>query len=83
MFDHMDGIRRALVKKQAEWKEDLFVDLKFAWQKLSKYYAEVTPMMCMFPISAHILHPFRKLRLFRKCDNGMDVNPEHMTCYTT
>jgi hypothetical protein len=37
----------------------------------------------MLLISAHILDPFRKLRSFRKWDNGMDINPEDETSYTT
>jgi len=62
MFDHMDGILRALAKKKTQWKEDLYFAVKFARQKLSKYYAEVTPTMGMLLISAQILDPFRKLR---------------------
>jgi len=34
MFDHMDGVMRALAKKKTEWKEDLFLAMKFAQQKL-------------------------------------------------
>jgi len=34
-------------------------------------------------ISAHILNPFRTLRLCRKWNKGMDINPEDVTCYTT
>jgi len=62
MFDHMDGVMRALAKKKTPWKEDLFFAVKLAQQKLSKYYAEVTPSMGMLHISAHILDPFQKLR---------------------
>jgi len=36
MFDHMDGVMRALAKKKTQWKEDLFFAMKFAQQKLSK-----------------------------------------------
>jgi len=43
MFDHMDGMMRALAKKKTQWKEDLFFAVELARQKLSKYYAEVTP----------------------------------------
>jgi len=43
MFDHMDGVMRALAKKKTQWKEDLLFAMMFAWQKLSKYYTEVTP----------------------------------------
>jgi len=60
MFNHMDGVMRALAKK-TQWKEDLFFAVKLARQKLSKYYAEVTPTTGMLLISAQILHPFRKL----------------------
>jgi len=83
MFDHMDGMMRALAKKKTQWKEDLFFAVKLAQQKLSKYYAEVTPTTDMLLISAHILDPFQKLRLFTKWDKGMDINPEDETSYTT
>jgi hypothetical protein len=59
MFNHMDGVMRALGKKKNLWKEDLFFIVKLARQKLSKYYTEVTPMRGMFLISAHNLIPFR------------------------
>ena len=39
-------------------------------------------MMGMLLISAHILDPFKKLRWFRKWDEGMDINPEDETSYT-
>jgi hypothetical protein len=61
MFDHMDGVMRALAKKKTPWKEDLFFAVKLAGQKLSKYYAEVTPTTGILLISAHILDPFRTL----------------------
>jgi len=83
MFDHMDCVMRALAKKNTPWKEDLSFAVKLAQQKLSKYYAEVTPTTGMLLISAHILAPFRKLRLFYKWDKGMDINPEDETSYTT
>jgi len=83
MFDHMDGVMRALAKKKTQWKEDLFFTVKFARLKLSKYYAEVTPTTGMLLIPAQILDPFRKLRSFRKWDKGMDINPEDETSYTT
>jgi hypothetical protein len=78
----MDGMMRALAKKKTQWKEDLFFAVKFTWQKLSKYYTKVTPTTGMLLISAHILDPFMKLRLFRKWDNVMDINPEDETSYT-
>jgi len=83
MFDHMDGVMRALTKKKTQWKEDLFFAVKCAQQNLSKYYTEVTSTTGMLLITAHILVPFRKLRSFRKWDKGMDINPEDATSYTT
>jgi len=83
MFDHMDGVVRALAKMKTQWKEALLFAVKLARQKLSKYYDEVTPTTGMILISAHILDPFRKLRLFIKWDKGMDINPEDETSYTT
>ena len=59
MFDHMDGIIQTLPQKKARWKENFFFAMKLAWQKLSKYCAEVTPSTGMVLISAHILDPFR------------------------
>jgi hypothetical protein len=72
-----------LAKKKTPWKEDLFFAVKLARQKLSKYYTEVTPTTGMLLISVHILDPFRKLRSFRKWNNGMDINPEDEISYTT
>jgi len=83
MFDHMDGVMRALAKKKTPWKEDLFFAVMLARQKLSEYYAEVTPNTGMLLISAHILDPFRKLRSFRQWDKGMNINPEDEISYTT
>jgi len=51
VFDHMDSVMRALAKKKTQWKEDLFFAVKLARQKLSKYYAEVTPTTGMLLIS--------------------------------
>jgi len=75
MFDHIDGLMRALAKKKTQCREDLFFEVKLARQKLSKSCAKVTPTTGMLLISAHILDPFRKLRSFRKWDKGMDINP--------
>jgi hypothetical protein len=83
MFNHMDGVIRALAKKKTQWKEDLFFPVKIARQKHSKYYAKVTATTGMLHISAHILDPFYKLRLFSMWDKGMDINPEDETSYTT
>jgi len=83
MFDHMDGVMRALAKKKTQWKEDLFFTVKCTEQKLYKYYTEVTPTTGMLLISAHILHPFWTLQSFRKWDKGMDITPTDETSYTT
>jgi len=83
MFDHMDGVMRALAKKNTRWNEDLFFAVKLARQKLYKIYAEVTPTTGMLLISAHILDPIRMLRSFRKWNKGMDINPQDETSYTT
>ena len=83
LFEHMDGVMRALAEKMTQWKEDLFFTLKLARQKLSKYYSEVTPTGVMVVFSAHILDPFRTLESFSKCDKGMDINPEDETFYTS
>jgi len=83
MFHDMDGMLRAVAKKKSQWKEDLFFAVKLARQKVSKYYAKVTPTTGMLLISAHLHDPFRKMRSFRKWDKGMDINPEDQTSYTT
>jgi hypothetical protein len=59
-IDHMDGIMQALAKKNTQWKEDLIFAVKCAWQKLSKYYTEVSPTTGMLLILVHILDPFQK-----------------------
>jgi hypothetical protein len=64
-------------------QEDLFFAVKFAPQKLAKYYAELTPTTGMVLISAHMLNPFRKLRSYRNWHRGIDINPEDETLYTT
>jgi len=61
MFDHMYGVMGDLAKQRTQWEEDLFLALRLTQQKLSKYYAEVTPTTVMLLISAQILHPFQKL----------------------
>jgi len=83
MFDHMDSVMQALAKKKTQWKEDLFFTVKLARQKLSNYYAEVTPSTDMLLILAHILNPFQKMRSCRKWDKGMDIPAEKETSNTT
>jgi len=57
--------------------------MKFAHQKLSNKYTEVTPTTGVVLISAEILDSFGTLRSFWKWDQGMDINPENETSYTT
>jgi len=83
MFDHMDGVMCALPRKKTQWKDDLFLTVKLARQKLSNWYAEETPTTGMLLISTYILNLFRKLRPCRKWDKGMDIDPENETSYTT
>ena len=83
MFDHMDSVMRALPKKKIQWKEEMFFTEKLARQRRSKYYAEVTPTTGMLLISAHILVAFQKLQSCRKWNEGMDINPQDETSYTT
>jgi len=60
-FNHMDGVMRALAKEKTPWKEDLFFAVKLAQQKLSRYYAEVTP-------TTGISFPHISPILFGSCD---------------
>jgi len=83
MFEHMDGVMRALAKKMTQWKEDLSFTVRVARQKLSQYYVGMTPMTGKLQITAHILDPFRKFRLFENQDMGTDINPEDKISYTT
>jgi len=78
----MDAILQTSAKKKTKWMEDLYFAVKFADQKLSKYYTEVTPTTGLLVISADIPDPFRKLRSFRKWVKGMDTTPEDETFYT-
>jgi len=54
MFDHMDGVMQAYVKKTTPWKDNLYFTVKLVHQKLSKYYAEVNSMTGMHLLSAYI-----------------------------
>jgi hypothetical protein len=82
-FDHMDGVMRALATKKTQWKDDLYLAVNVAHQKISKYYTKVTLMTGWLYISAHILDPFRKLGSFRKWEKRMDTNPDDETSYHT
>jgi len=57
--------------------------VKFAWQKLSNYYSEVTPLTGKLLIGAHILDTFQMLQSFRLWDKGMDINSEDETSSTS
>jgi len=82
-LNHRYGVIRALAKMKTPWNENLYCTVKWTWQKLSKSYTEATPTTAMLVISAHFLDLFRTLRSFRKWDNGMYINPEDETSYTT
>jgi len=58
MCEHIAGIMRDLSKTKTELEDDMFFAVELAWQMLSKYYAEVTPMTGMFLISACIVNHF-------------------------
>jgi hypothetical protein len=79
----MDGVMQALANKQTEWNKDLYLVMKFARQKLSKYYTDVTSTTGVLLIGAHILELFWKLASFRKWHKGIDINPGDKTSYTT
>jgi len=66
LYDHMEGIMRASAKKLTQLKYDLYSAMMFARQKLSQYYAGVTPTTGILLISPHILHRLRKLWSFRR-----------------
>jgi len=81
-FDDMEGVIQASAMPQTQWMENLYNAMKFVWHKLSKYYAEVTPMTGMLHIVADVLDPFRIFWLFRMWNKGMNTNPEDQTCST-
>jgi hypothetical protein len=82
-FIDVHAVMRALAEKKTRWIEDFCFALKLARQLLSKYYAAGTPTTGMLRIFAHIFNLFRMLRPFRKWDEGMDINHEDETSYTT
>jgi len=83
IFNSIDGIMGSLPMKKTQWEEDLFFAVMLPSKKLFKYYAEVTPMTSMLLVAAHYLDHFRKLRLLKKGDKGMDINAEEEASYTT
>jgi hypothetical protein len=70
MFNHMDGVRRALARNKTQWKKDMFGTLKVARQQLSIYHAEVTPTTGIFIISALILNPFKSVAIAQEEGQG-------------
>jgi hypothetical protein len=60
MFNHMDGVMRALPKKKTQWEEDLIFAMKYVRQKLWEESAEVTPTTGVLLMWAHILDSFWK-----------------------
>ena len=82
MFNHNDNVMRALAKKKTHWKKDFYFTIRFMPQKLARYYAKVAASTVMLLHSALILDPFLKLWLYRKWDNGIDINYEDKAVYT-
>jgi len=83
MFDHINSVMRASTKMETQWKEDLYFAMKFACQKVSKHYVEVTPTTGMLLIAAHIVESLWKLRFFRKLDKGLHIDPDDRSSNTT
>jgi len=79
----MDGVMRTVVMKKTEWKEDLYIAVKFVQYMLSKYYAKLTVTMGALPILPNLFDSFQKLPLFGKWGKRMDNTPVHVTTYTT
>jgi hypothetical protein len=77
----MDGRGGALAKEKIQWAEDWYFTMKFALQKLSEDYTDVTPMPGIRLISAYIYNPVRKLQSFEKWDPVMDINSDGKTYY--
>jgi len=57
--------------------------VKLEQQKLSKYYAEVTPMTGMLAISTDILDPIQKLQSFGKWYKEININRKDETSHDT
>jgi len=74
---------QALPKKETQWKEDICFPVKWTWQKISQYYADMIPVSGMLLISAYIVGHFWMVRLFRKYDNRIDIQSGDETSYTT
>jgi hypothetical protein len=60
-FDHMDGVICSFAKKKTQWTEQSHWVVKFAQQKLPKYYYYAAPTTGLRRISTHILDPFPTL----------------------
>lgn len=82
-FDRIDSIQPGSAKKNTQLSEDLYITVRFTWQKMSKSYAEVTPLAVMGLISVQILKQCRNLWLDPKWHSGMDIAPEKETFYST
>jgi len=83
MFDHMEGIIKALAKKQIQWKVDIRRAMRSARSKLSAYYAEVTPESGLLLILVQMLDPYRKTRMFQHWDKRAGVSPASPGSYTS
>jgi hypothetical protein len=83
MFHPRDGIMGAFALKMTQWKKYLYFSIKCAYQKLSNYYAEITPTMGVLLIAAYSFNSFKQLRLSKKRNNGMEITCEEESLYTT
>jgi len=79
----MDCIMQDLANENTQLKEHLFFAVKLAWQKPSKYFPEVTPIIFLLVISIYLLDTFQKLKSFWKWEKVIDIDPEDKTLYTT
>jgi hypothetical protein len=61
MFNRTHGIMRTLPEKLFQWKGYIDFTVKFAYQKLFKYYSEVTPVMGISLNTNHMIDSCRKL----------------------
>jgi len=81
IFDHLDGVLKALAKKRLQWKRDIHRAVRSARAKLRKYYTKVTPETGLILILATMLDPFRKLQTFKGWDKEMGKSSDDSDSY--
>src|SRR6266481_3837812 len=82
MFDHIESVLKALVKKRTQWKKDIHKAVRASRAKLREYYFNVMPGTGLLLILAMILDSFRKLRTFERWDKDMRVSNDNVDSYT-